>query len=152
MYLDINTMFFSKAQELEVTEVENYSVKTPTDSEAHNSPSNVLRNFFANVKSVVTNLAKQPAENSEQKIAVEEEEDDDEDNTVLDFSSGSAQETKYKGLANFITNVAKVIKLIVTKLVKKLAENAVEEEDYDEDNTVLDFSSGTAQETESTGR
>ena len=149
MYLDINTMFFSKAQELEVTEVENYSVKTSTDSEAHN---NVLRNFFANVKSVVTNLAKQPAENSEQKIAVEEEEDDDEDNTVLDFSSGSAQETKYKGLANFITNVAKVIKLIVTKLVKKLAENAVEEEDYDEDNTVLDFSSGTAQETESTGR
>ena len=80
-----------------MTEVEKYNVKTPTDSEAHLPPSNVLRNFFANVKLVVTNLDKQPAENAEQN-ALEDEEDDDEDNTVLDFSSGSAQETESKGM------------------------------------------------------
>ena len=80
-----------------MTEVEKYNVKTPTDSEAHLPPTNVLRNFFANVKSVVKKLDKQPTENAEQN-AVEEEEENDEDNTVLDFSSGSAQETESKGM------------------------------------------------------
>ena len=80
-----------------MTEVEKYNVKTPTDSEAHLPPSNVLRNFFSNVKLVVTNLAKQPAENAEQN-SVEEKEKNDDDNTDLDFSSGSIQETESKGM------------------------------------------------------
>ena len=81
-------MFFSKVQESEVTEVENYSVNTPTDSEAHLPPSNDLKNFFTNVKSVSKLFAGQNA--------VEEE--DDENNTVMDFSSGSTQETESTGM------------------------------------------------------
>ena len=61
-----------------------------------------------------------------------------------------SSEAPSNGLRNFITNAASVIKLVVTNLAKKPAENTVEEED-NENNTVLDFSSGTAQETESTG-
>ena len=51
-------------------------------------------------------------------------------------------------LRNLITIAAKATKHVVTNLAKQAAENAEE----DEDNTVLDFSSGSAQETESTGK
>ena len=86
---------------MEETEVEKSNVKTPNDSETHLPLFNVLKNCITNAKKVtklvVTNLPKQPAENAEQN-AVEEEEENDEDNTVLDFSSGSAQETESKGM------------------------------------------------------
>ena len=93
---------------MEETELEKYSVKTPTDSEEHLPPFNELRNSITNAKKitklVVTNLPKQPAENAEQNAVEEEEqeeeveEDNDENNTVLDLSSGSAQENESKGM------------------------------------------------------
>ena len=113
------------AQESEVTEIEKYSVKTPTHSEAQLAPFNVLRNF-------ITNSAKQP-------------------DKFEKYSVKTQTDSETHVLRNFVTNAAKVTKLVITnlaKLAKQPEENAVEEDD---DNTVLDFSSGTAQETESTG-
>ena len=69
-------------------------MKTP--SEAQLAPFSVLRNFVTIAPkpaiNVFTNLAKQPAENAEEK------EENDEDNTGQDFSSGSIQETESKGM------------------------------------------------------
>ena len=108
-----------------MTEVEKYNVKTPTHSEAQLAPFNVLRNF-------ITNSAKQP-------------------DKFEKYSVKTQTDSETHVLRNFVTNAAKVTKLVITNLAKQPEENAVEEEEDDEDNTVLDFSSGTAQETESTG-
>ena len=72
-------------------------VKTP--SEAQLAPFSVIRNFVTIAPkpaiNVFTNLAKQPAENVENEE--EDDYDEDKDTTVLDFSSGTAQETESTG-------------------------------------------------------
>ena len=74
-------------------------MKTP--SEAQLAPFSVLRNFVTIAPkpaiNVFTNLAKQPAENVENEEGDDYDEDKDEDTTVLDFSSGTAQETESTG-------------------------------------------------------
>ena len=69
---------------------------------------------------------------------------------IVDSESSQNEENSeaLNVLRNLITIAAKATKHVVTNLAKQAAENAEE----DEDNTVLDFSSGSAQETESTGK
>ena len=155
-------------------------MKTPYDSGAQLAPFNVLRNLITIVtkatKNDDTNLAIQPALKAEQNAV--EQDDHDDDNTVLDFSKvqesavtenetfivktptdseaqAQAQLAPFNVLRNFITIAAKATKLVITNSAEQPAksteQNTVEEKEDDEDNAVLKFSSGSAQETESTG-